>query len=75
MNTSDVNKTGYPSIDKPWLKYYKKDPNGKTSDAFISIPSCSIYDYLFSRTKPYLDEVALDYLGTKISYSYETLFA
>jgi long-chain acyl-CoA synthetase len=68
MNTSEVNKTGYPSIDKPWLKYYKKDLNGKTSDDFISIPSCSIYDHLFSRTKPYLDEVALDYLGTKISY-------
>ena len=25
MNVSDNNISGYPSIDKPWLKYYEDD--------------------------------------------------
>ncbi len=30
--------TGYPSIDKPWLKYYSDEAiNGK-------LPECSIYE-------------------------------
>ena len=35
--------TGYPSIDKPWLKYYCDEAvNGK-------LPECSIYEYLYER--------------------------
>ena len=32
--------TGYPSIDKPWLKYY--------SDEAITapLPECTMYEYL-----------------------------
>lgn len=33
--------TGYPSIDKPWLKYYSDE--AKKS----KIPECTIYDYLW----------------------------
>ena len=32
--------TGYPSIDKPWLKYYP------SLGVDSPLPECSIYDYL-----------------------------
>ena len=35
--------TGYPSIDKPWMKYY--DESFWNSD----IPRMSIYDYVFEQ--------------------------
>lgn len=54
--------TGYPSIDKPWLKYY--------SDEAINapLPECSIYEYLWENNKDHLDDVALFYFGKKITY-------
>ena len=54
--------TGYPSIDKPWLKYY--------SDEAIkaSLPECTMYEYLWESNKDHLGDVALDYLGNKITY-------
>ena len=58
--------TGYPSIDKPWLKYY--DP------AFLKkpIPAMNIYTYLKTMTKDYGALTALSYYGKEISY--EELF-
>lgn len=55
-------KTGYPSIDKPWLKYY--------NEKAINAPSAkmSMYDYLRQCNKDYLDNTALNYFGKKISY-------
>ena len=54
--------TGYPSIDKPWLKYYaEKDIN-------TSLPECTIYEYLWDNNKDYLDGVALKYFGRRISF-------
>lgn len=32
--------TGFPSIDKPWLKYYSEKAINTT------IPKCTIYEYL-----------------------------
>lgn len=33
MNTNEKELTGYPSIDKPWLKYYsEKAINAKLTD-------------------------------------------
>lgn len=54
--------TGYPSIDKPWLKYY--------SDEAINapLPECTIYEYLWENNKDHLDDVALIYFGKKITY-------
>ena len=54
--------TGYPSIDKPWLKYYTEDAkNGK-------LPECTIYEYMYQNNKEHLDDYAIDYFGTKITY-------
>ena len=54
--------TGYPSIDKPWLKYYSQE----IIDA--SLPECTIYEHIFNNNQDNLDRTALVYYGTKISY-------
>ncbi len=56
------NLTGYPSIDKPWLKYY----NAEAIKA--SLPECTIYEYLYENNKNHLNEVAIEYFGRKITY-------
>lgn len=55
--------TGYPSIDKPWLKYY--DPE------FLKkpIPAMNIYTYLKTMTKEYSALTALSYFGKEITYT------
>jgi long-chain acyl-CoA synthetase len=54
--------TGYPSIDKPWLKYYSEEGvNAK-------IPEGTIYDYVREINANCLYETALTYLGRKFSY-------
>ncbi len=54
--------TGYPSIDKPWLKYYSEEAiNAK-------MPECTIYEYLWENNKDHLDDVALIYFNRKITY-------
>lgn len=57
-----VKKTGYPSIDRPWLKYYSDDAIKAT------LPECTIYEYLVEKNKDYPADVAIIYLGRKISY-------
>lgn len=56
------NLTGYPSIDKPWLKYYSEE--AKTAP----LPDCSIYEYLWENNKDYPKDTAINYLGRKITY-------
>ncbi len=54
--------TGYPSIDKPWLKYYTEEAiNAK-------LPECTIYEYLWESNKDYKSNVALNYFDRKITY-------
>ena len=54
--------TGYPSVDKPWLKYY-------TEEAIIAkLPECTIYEYLWENNKDYQSNVALNYFDRKITY-------
>lgn len=54
--------TGYPSIDKPWLKYYTEEAiNAK-------MPECTIYDYLLESNKKNLSDIALRYFERKISF-------
>ena len=55
-------QSGYPSIDKPWLKYYSKE------DLEIDIPDCSIYEYLNRRSSGYGEYTALEYFGKRIKY-------
>ena len=55
-------QTGFPSIDKPWLKYYK---------AIVKedeLPEMTMYDYAWENNRENLDTVALRYFDNKISY-------
>jgi long-chain acyl-CoA synthetase len=54
--------TGYPSIDKPWLKYYSEDTIN------TPLPECTIYEYFFDNNKDFPTDIAINYLGHKISY-------
>lgn len=54
--------TGYPSIDKPWLKYYSEEA------IIAKLPTCTIYDYLYENNRDYQSRTALNYFGQKISY-------
>lgn len=54
--------TGYPSIDKPWLKYY-------TDEAINApLPDGTIYEYLWQNNKDHLDEIALNYYDRTMTY-------
>lgn len=54
--------TGYPSIDKPWLKYYSD------SQIMANLPHYKAYDYVFDSNKKHLDTVAFRYFSNKITY-------
>ena len=54
--------TGYPSVDKPWLKYYDK---ALTEE---DIPKCSAFRMLYERNKDYLTDTALLYFHKKMTY-------
>lgn len=55
--------TGYPSIDKPWLKYY--DSEKLKDDA----PCMNIYTYMRQMSQREKDSVAISYYGVDISFS------
>ena len=57
------NMTGYPSIDKPWLKYYKKESQ---------IPHMTAYEYLKERNQEHLELNAID--SEVGNYTYKELF-
>ena len=56
------NLTGYPSIDKPWLKYYSEEAIN------APLPDGSMYDYMTACNAGRLDEPALNYFGRKITH-------
>ena len=60
----DVEKklTGYPSIDKPWLKYYSEEAIN------APLPECTIYEYIWNNNKDHLNNIALNYFDRKITY-------
>lgn len=55
-------QTGYPSIDKPWLKYYSEEAIN------APLPESTMYNYLWEQNKDHLNDVALIYFGRKITY-------
>lgn len=55
-------KTGYPSIDKPWLKYYSEEAIN------AEIPTNSIYDQLCECNKDNLDGKAVSYFSVTLTY-------
>lgn len=54
--------TGYPSIDKPWLKYYSDEVINAT------MPNCSMYEYVYECNKNHLEDIALIYFNKSITY-------
>lgn len=54
--------TGYPSIDKPWMKYYDSEKLD------YNFPKMTIYEYLCEKTKGFESETALTYYGANITY-------
>lgn len=54
--------TGYPSIDKPWLKYFRE------IDLKQPLPKCTVYKNIYNNNKDYLKDNAINYFGNKISY-------
>lgn len=54
--------TGYPSIDKPWLKYYSEEA------IKAPLPDLSMYEYLYNCNKDYFGNKALNYFGKRITY-------
>ena len=54
--------TGYPSIDRPWLKYYTEEEiNAET-------PKCSIYEKIYENNLRFPNQTALLFFGKKITY-------
>ena len=59
-------KTGYPSIDKPWLKYYDSETIN------TPLPEGTMFDIVYKSNRDYPKDIALNYYGRKITYG--TLF-
>ena len=55
-------QTGYPSIDKPWLKFY--------SDRAInsSVPTITIWEYMYESNKNYPNDIAIRYFSREIRF-------
>lgn len=58
-------KTGYPSIDKPWLDYYPDNIYNKVTRDINE----KIFDFMYSKNIEGLDDYALSYFGRKITYN------
>jgi len=54
--------TGYPSIDKPWLKYYTQE------ELAVSLPRMTLYQNIWRNNKDYPNDPAILYFGKRISY-------
>ena len=55
--------TGYPSIDKPWLKYYSEE------EINTEIPRMSAYDYLKSCNSDNMDGIAIRHDKEVLTYA------
>lgn len=55
-------KTGYPSIDKPWLKYYTEETIEST------LEDLSACDFIYYKNINHLDKAALAYFSRHITY-------
>lgn len=62
MNKEEKVLTGYPHIDKPWMKYYDLEK------AKMTLPKKTLYRYLIDSTKHDLDNVAITYNGESQRY-------
>ena len=54
--------TGYPSIDKPWLKYYTESLADKP------LPQKTLYKMIYDANKDHKSDYAFNYFGKRITY-------
>lgn len=59
---TEQSRTGYPSVDKPWLKYYSEEAIN------AQISQCTIYEYMYENNKLHLNDTAMNYAGRWITY-------
>lgn len=62
MSAEEVKKKCYPSKDKPWLKYYKKEAVN------AALPERTIWQYVHDNNKDNMKGTALNYYGNKVTY-------
>ena len=55
-------QTGYPSIDKPWLKYYSEEQIG------AGLPTYKAFDYIRESNRNFTGNTAFNYFGRRITY-------
>ena len=55
--------SGYPSIDKPWLKYYS------TKAIHTKPAECTVYQNIYQHNQAHPHDLALEYFGVKITFS------
>jgi len=60
---TEKNLTGYPSIDKPWLKYYTEE------EINVQLPECTLFEHVKKKNADNLDRIAINYYGNNISYN------
>lgn len=55
--------TGFPTVDKPWLKYYTNGAlEGKSK-------KCTVYDLIYEGNKDFLNNFAISFFGNRITYN------
>lgn len=54
--------TGYPSIDKPWMKYYSNDK------ICMELPKCNMYEYILRNNRGHSNDIAIDFMGKTLTY-------
>ena len=59
MSEKEKELTGYPHIDKPWMKYYDEEL------AKQKLPEVTIYQYMKNSIQDYLDYTLITYNGKK----------
>ena len=57
--------TGFPSIDKPWLKYYSEEAIN------APLPESSLYDYLYECNKEHMGDLPPNGTSNFESANYE----
>lgn len=57
-----TDRTGYPSVDRPWLKYYSEE------QVNVKLPDGSMYDYMIKCASKSHAEYVINYLGKRVSY-------
>lgn len=54
--------TGFPSLDKPWLKFYDE------AGIDVKLPKMSAYNYLVENNKNRINYYALNFYGNRVTY-------